>query len=140
MPEKLIGIDHPAKAASLAPAARWCAVSAVVRRPSSTAAPRYAIGVRAGFDDASGDRRVRLRGRGACASVGARITAAYRPPPSSRPARAAAPVGRRAGAHIVAEVELPQLGESVEEGIITAWLVEVGDTVEVDQPIVEIST
>jgi len=40
----------------------------------------------------------------------------------------------------VAEVELPQLGESVEEGIITAWLVEVGDTVEVDQPIVEIST
>ncbi|MFU8840846.1 MAG: 2-oxoglutarate dehydrogenase, E2 component, dihydrolipoamide succinyltransferase, partial [Nitriliruptoraceae bacterium] len=41
---------------------------------------------------------------------------------------------------IVAEVELPQLGESVEEGIITAWLVEVGDTVEVDQPIVEIST
>jgi dihydrolipoamide dehydrogenase len=40
----------------------------------------------------------------------------------------------------VAEVELPQLGESVEEGVITAWLVEVGDEVEVDQPIVEIST
>ncbi len=40
----------------------------------------------------------------------------------------------------MAEVELPQLGESVEEGIITAWLVDVGDTVEVDQPIVEIST
>ena len=40
----------------------------------------------------------------------------------------------------MAEVELPQLGESVEEGVITAWLVAVGDTVEVDQPIVEIST
>jgi pyruvate dehydrogenase E2 component (dihydrolipoamide acetyltransferase) len=40
----------------------------------------------------------------------------------------------------VAEVQLPQLGESVTEGVITAWLVEVGDTVEVDQPIVEIST
>jgi dihydrolipoamide dehydrogenase len=40
----------------------------------------------------------------------------------------------------VAEVELPQLGESVTEGVITAWLVEVGDTVDVDQPIVEIST
>jgi dihydrolipoamide dehydrogenase len=40
----------------------------------------------------------------------------------------------------VAEVELPQLGESVTEGVITAWLVEVGDEVEVDQPIVEIST
>ena len=38
------------------------------------------------------------------------------------------------------EVELPQLGESVTEGVITAWLVEVGDTVDVDQPIVEIST
>jgi pyruvate dehydrogenase E2 component (dihydrolipoamide acetyltransferase) len=40
----------------------------------------------------------------------------------------------------VAEVELPQLGESVTEGIITAWLVEVGDEVAVDQPLVEIST
>ena len=40
----------------------------------------------------------------------------------------------------MADVELPQLGESVEEGIITSWLVSVGDTVEVDQPIVEIST
>jgi pyruvate dehydrogenase E2 component (dihydrolipoamide acetyltransferase) len=40
----------------------------------------------------------------------------------------------------VAEVQLPQLGESVAEGIITAWLVAVGDTVTADQPIVEIST
>jgi len=40
----------------------------------------------------------------------------------------------------VADVELPQLGESVTEGVITAWLVAVGDTVEVDQPLVEIST
>ena len=38
------------------------------------------------------------------------------------------------------EVQLPQLGESVTEGVITAWLVEVGDEVTVDQPIVEIST
>ena len=38
------------------------------------------------------------------------------------------------------EVELPQLGESVTEGVITAWLVEVGDEVTVDQPLVEIST
>ncbi len=40
----------------------------------------------------------------------------------------------------MAEVQLPQLGESVAEGIITAWLVAVGDTVTADQPIVEIST
>ena len=38
------------------------------------------------------------------------------------------------------EVELPQLGESVTEGLITAWLVEVGDQIDVDQPIAEIST
>jgi pyruvate dehydrogenase E2 component (dihydrolipoamide acetyltransferase) len=41
---------------------------------------------------------------------------------------------------VATEVELPQLGESVTEGVITAWLVEVGDEVEVDQPLVEIST
>ena len=40
----------------------------------------------------------------------------------------------------MAEVQLPQLGESVTEGIITAWLVNPGDTVAVDQPIVEVST
>ena len=38
------------------------------------------------------------------------------------------------------EVTLPQLGESVTEGTITAWLVEVGDTVEVDQPLFELSS
>ncbi|MFT6804374.1 MAG: pyruvate dehydrogenase E2 component (dihydrolipoamide acetyltransferase), partial [Nitriliruptoraceae bacterium] len=40
----------------------------------------------------------------------------------------------------MADVTLPALGESVTEGIITQWLVAVGDTVEVDQPLVEIST
>ena len=38
------------------------------------------------------------------------------------------------------DVELPQLGESVTEGTITAWLVEVGDTVEADQPLFELSS
>lgn len=37
-------------------------------------------------------------------------------------------------------VSLPELGESVTEGTVTRWLVEVGDEIEVDQPIVEIST
>ncbi|MDO5492460.1 MAG: 2-oxoglutarate dehydrogenase, E2 component, dihydrolipoamide succinyltransferase [Nesterenkonia sp.] len=37
-------------------------------------------------------------------------------------------------------VNLPALGESVTEGTVTRWLVEVGDEVEVDQPIVEVST
>ncbi|WP_293697266.1 2-oxoglutarate dehydrogenase, E2 component, dihydrolipoamide succinyltransferase [uncultured Agrococcus sp.] len=39
-----------------------------------------------------------------------------------------------------ADVTLPELGESVTEGTITRWLKQVGDTVEVDEPIVEIST
>ncbi len=38
------------------------------------------------------------------------------------------------------EVKLPALGESVEEGVVLAWLVAVGDEVEVDQPLLEIST
>ncbi|MEE8602412.1 2-oxoglutarate dehydrogenase, E2 component, dihydrolipoamide succinyltransferase [Euzebya tangerina] len=38
------------------------------------------------------------------------------------------------------DVELPELGESVTEGTITAWLVEVGDTVDVDQPLFELSS
>ena len=37
-------------------------------------------------------------------------------------------------------VELPALGESVTEGTVTQWLKAVGDRVEVDEPLVEIST
>ncbi|MDQ3612399.1 MAG: biotin/lipoyl-binding protein, partial [Actinomycetota bacterium] len=38
------------------------------------------------------------------------------------------------------EVELPALGESVTEGTITAWLVDVGDEVQADQPLFELSS
>ncbi|MDK6492371.1 2-oxoglutarate dehydrogenase, E2 component, dihydrolipoamide succinyltransferase [Corynebacterium coyleae] len=38
------------------------------------------------------------------------------------------------------KVEMPELGESVTEGTITTWLKEVGDTVEVDEPLLEVST
>jgi 2-oxoglutarate dehydrogenase E2 component (dihydrolipoamide succinyltransferase) len=38
------------------------------------------------------------------------------------------------------EVTLPELGESVTEGTVTTWLKNVGDTVEVDEPLLEIST
>jgi 2-oxoglutarate dehydrogenase E2 component (dihydrolipoamide succinyltransferase) len=38
------------------------------------------------------------------------------------------------------EVTLPALGESVTEGTVTRWLKKVGDTVAVDEPLVEIST
>jgi pyruvate dehydrogenase E2 component (dihydrolipoamide acetyltransferase) len=38
------------------------------------------------------------------------------------------------------EVVMPQMGESIAEGTITKWLVKVGDEVERDQPLFEIST
>ena len=38
------------------------------------------------------------------------------------------------------EVVLPELGESVTEGTVTRWLKAVGDDVEVDEPLLEIST
>ena len=38
------------------------------------------------------------------------------------------------------EVIMPQMGESIAEGTITKWLVKVGDRVEQDQPLFEIST
>src|SRR5947208_2583638 len=37
-------------------------------------------------------------------------------------------------------VQMPALGESVTEGTVTRWLKQVGDTVEVDEPLVEVST
>lgn len=40
----------------------------------------------------------------------------------------------------MSEVQLPALGESVTEGTVTRWLKKVGDTVAVDEPLVEVST
>ncbi|APT85135.1 2-oxoglutarate dehydrogenase, E2 component, dihydrolipoamide succinyltransferase [Corynebacterium aquilae] len=38
------------------------------------------------------------------------------------------------------DVEMPELGESVTEGTITRWLKKVGDTVDVDEALLEVST
>ncbi|MDN4472664.1 2-oxoglutarate dehydrogenase, E2 component, dihydrolipoamide succinyltransferase [Demequina zhanjiangensis] len=56
------------------------------------------------------------------------------PAPESAPAPAAAPA---AGGR---DVTLPALGESVTEGTVTRWLKNVGDTVEADEPLLEVST
>jgi 2-oxoglutarate dehydrogenase E2 component (dihydrolipoamide succinyltransferase) len=40
----------------------------------------------------------------------------------------------------MADVEMPQLGETVTEGTITQWFKAVGDRVEVDEPLFEVST
>ena len=38
------------------------------------------------------------------------------------------------------DVVMPQMGESVAEGTIVRWIKKVGDTVERDEPLFEIST
>ncbi|MBO9554005.1 2-oxoglutarate dehydrogenase, E2 component, dihydrolipoamide succinyltransferase [Cellulomonas sp.] len=55
-------------------------------------------------------------------------------------AEQAAPQQPAAGGGDGEPVTLPALGESVTEGTVTRWLKAVGDTVEVDEPLLEIST
>ncbi len=48
--------------------------------------------------------------------------------------------GTAGGAAAGTPVTLPALGESVTEGTVTRWLKSVGDAVEVDEPLLEVST
>ena len=48
--------------------------------------------------------------------------------------------GSRSRAAPGTPVTMPELGESVTEGTVTRWLKQVGDTVEVDEPLLEVST
>ncbi|MFV0532233.1 MAG: 2-oxoglutarate dehydrogenase, E2 component, dihydrolipoamide succinyltransferase [Cumulibacter sp.] len=54
------------------------------------------------------------------------------------PAEPAAPPSQ--GAAEGTEVEMPALGESVIEGTVTRWLKQVGESVAVDEPLLEVST
>jgi pyruvate dehydrogenase E2 component (dihydrolipoamide acetyltransferase) len=58
------------------------------------------------------------------------------PVPVQPPARKA----NESPADVQVEVVMPQLGESIFEGTITKWLKQVGDAVQADQPLFEIST
>ena len=40
----------------------------------------------------------------------------------------------------MADIEMPQLGETVTEGTITRWFKQVGDAVAEDEPLFEVST
>ena len=48
--------------------------------------------------------------------------------------------GSDSGSGEAEDVTMPELGESVTEGTITQWLKSVGDKVEVDEPLLEVST
>ncbi|MBG6218067.1 2-oxoglutarate dehydrogenase E2 component (dihydrolipoamide succinyltransferase) [Arthrobacter sp. CAN_A6] len=58
------------------------------------------------------------------------------PAPQEAPAESSPDSGNSEGT----EVTLPALGESVTEGTVTRWLKAVGDDVEVDEPLLEVST
>ncbi|BBC37105.1 Dihydrolipoamide acetyltransferase component of pyruvate dehydrogenase complex [Streptomyces graminofaciens] len=60
-------------------------------------------------------------------------------PAAPAPAPAAAPAAPAGGA-TGTDVVLPALGESVTEGTVTRWLKEVGESVEADEPLLEVST
>jgi pyruvate dehydrogenase E2 component (dihydrolipoamide acetyltransferase) len=64
------------------------------------------------------------------------------PQPQAQPQAPAAAGGdgQAAADGTVTPVLMPELGESVTEGTVTRWLKKVGDSVEVDEPLVEVST
>jgi 2-oxoglutarate dehydrogenase E2 component (dihydrolipoamide succinyltransferase) len=69
--------------------------------------------------------------------------AAQQPPATEKSApvqeeQVSAPAGANGGAGI--DVVMPQMGESIFEGTITKWLKKVGDKVQRDEPLFEIST
>ena len=59
---------------------------------------------------------------------------------SAEPPVLPSPPDREKPARAQVEVVMPQLGESIFEGTITKWFKKVGDAVQADQPLLEVST
>jgi len=69
--------------------------------------------------------------------------AAVTTPSTEKPVEEEAPAPQTAAPAAGGEgtaVKMPALGESVTEGTVTRWLKQVGDTIEVDEPLLEVST
>ena len=62
------------------------------------------------------------------------------PQPDQQPSRQPAATGNGQGSGDGTPVTMPALGESVTEGTVTRWLKQVGDHVDVDEPLLEVST
>ncbi len=88
---------------------------------------------------------------GEAGSDGAKAPAAQPAPAKAEQGKAAAPPAEQAQPPAAAaadpeatgarqDVIMPQMGESIFEGTITKWLKQVGDTVQRDEPLFEIST
>jgi 2-oxoglutarate dehydrogenase E2 component (dihydrolipoamide succinyltransferase) len=82
---------------------------------------------------------------GAVAAAPAAVVATPAAPEAAAPVAAEAPAAVPAAAAPASsgpgtDVPMPQMGESITEGTITKWLKKVGETVERDEPLFEIST
>jgi pyruvate dehydrogenase E2 component (dihydrolipoamide acetyltransferase) len=62
------------------------------------------------------------------------------PEPAKPAAAVSTPGAAPPAAGGATSVRMPELGESVTEGTVTRWLKKIGDSVEVDEPLVEVST
>ncbi|AGP30542.1 2-oxoglutarate dehydrogenase, E2 component, dihydrolipoamide succinyltransferase [Corynebacterium terpenotabidum] len=78
------------------------------------------------------------------AATPAATPAAAEPEPAPTPApqaeEAPAQPAATAATGAATDVTMPELGESVTEGTVTSWLKKVGDTVAIDEPLLEVST
>jgi 2-oxoglutarate dehydrogenase E2 component (dihydrolipoamide succinyltransferase) len=85
-------------------------------------------------------------GAPATATPGAKQSATEPPKPATQPDGSSAPASSTpapsssAASGPKTDVAMPQMGESIFEGTITKWLKNVGDTVQRDEPLFEIST
>ncbi|MGI8394017.1 2-oxoglutarate dehydrogenase, E2 component, dihydrolipoamide succinyltransferase [Leucobacter sp. W1038] len=86
-----------------------------------------------------GDGTVAPPSQPAAQPVSAHEEPAATPAPHEAETTAAAPVDSPAVAD-GQDIVLPSLGESITEGTVTRWLKSVGDSVEVDEPLLEVST
>ena len=83
---------------------------------------------------------VAVIGDGAGASVAAAAAAPVAAPATIEAPAAPAASAPAAGGGAGTDVPMPQMGESITEGTITKWLKQVGERVERDEPLFEIST
>jgi 2-oxoglutarate dehydrogenase E2 component (dihydrolipoamide succinyltransferase) len=79
-------------------------------------------------------------GAAATAPVAAAPVAAPTPPPVAAPVAVAPVVPAAAPSASGTIITMPALGESVSEGTVTRWLKNVGDSVAVDEALLEVST
>lgn len=71
------------------------------------------------------------------AATSAPVAKAAAPAPAAAPVQASAPAASGGERH---EIVMPQMGESITTGTITKWHKKVGDKIEVDETLLEIST